>query len=462
MNSSITTTTTTRTAIMIIIIVPKTGPCHLSLLLLYILSLTIAVLLPSITTTRIRLVSSWTIPTTPTPTTTITKIRVVGIPTTRIVRRNDRGVGNQIVIHQNRCKNYHYRSTMSSSSSSALASTSTTESYMQVLSKAVSEALGMTVELELATTGSSAGGTGGSGATTLVVQDKLSLRNQKYFVKSTSNRISHQQMMYGEFCSVQAIDQTRTIRVPKPIAYGNDESGSRTFVIFEYLSFAAPSQSQYTLGQELAQLHLQSIRSNPNPSSSQLYGFHVHNTIGATFQPNLPWYDNWTDFYINLRLNHMLQLTNNVGMSADDIDALRTKVREVLQQHTTVQPSLVHGDLWGGNKGFCYNDTISSSSSESSNSDETTKSQKHGVVVPCIFDPASYYGDREVDIAMTYVFGGFTTDFYRGYDSIFPLASGHESRRIIYNLYHILNHDVLFGGGYRNQARNMIYEILRM
>lgn len=103
--------------------------------------------------------------------------------------------------------------------------------------------------------------------------------------------------------------------------------------------------------------------------------------------------------------------------------------------------SLLHGDLWGGNKGFCK-DT-------------------DGSIIPCIFDPATYYGDREADVAMTYVFGGFTNEFYDGYESVWPLPAGHEERRKVYNLYHILNHEVLFGGGYRSQARGMIETILR-
>lgn len=133
----------------------------------------------------------------------------------------------------------------------------------------------------------------------------------------------------------------------------------------------------------------------------------------------------------------MLKLTDNVGYDKKVIDQLRSKTRELLSHNP--QPSIIHGDLWGGNKGFC------------------TKDDK---VVPVIFDPATYYGDREADVAMTYVFGGFTNDFYDGYESEWPLPEGHEQRRTVYNLYHILNHDVLFGGGYANQARGMIEKIL--
>lgn len=404
-------------------------------------------------------------------TTTIVKISSLTVilppPTTSRVGRWM--IGHSLLHNNNNIHRFHSfkmaspSALGSSSSSSSSSSTSIKESYIQVLSTAVSEALGTTIELEMTTGG---GSSGGSGATTFVVQEKLdpttvssssSSSPRKYFVKSTSNSKANQQMMYGEYCSVTALQQTRTIRVPKPIAYGNYNAGARTFVILEHLQFAPSSlSSQYELGRQLAKLHLAAPTTTTTPSP--YYGFHVNNTIGATWQPNLPHYDNWTDFYLHHRLNHMLRLTNNVGMSDHDIDALRTKVRQILQQHTTVRPSLVHGDLWGGNQGFCYDDDDDARADR----DQVPPNHRVVTVVPCIFDPASYYGDREVDIAMTFVFGGFSSDFYRGYQDVYPLAPGHEERRVVYNLYHILNHEVLFGGGYRSQARNMIYEILRM
>lgn len=168
-------------------------------------------------------------------------------------------------------------------------------------------------------------------------------------------------------------------------------------------------------------------------------GFHVDNTIGATPQPNLPWVDTWAEFWDQHRLGHMLKLTGNAGLSNDDVAKLRAKTKELLSHNP--EPSLIHGDLWGGNKGFVqYNDEV----------------------IPVIFDPATYYGDREADIAMTYVFGGFGSDFYEGYEAEWPLPEGHEKRRTVYNLYHILNHDVLFGGMYLRQAQGMIGQILRM
>jgi fructosamine-3-kinase len=205
------------------------------------------------------------------------------------------------------------------------------------------------------------------------------------------------------------------------------------FCVFEYLEMGGGG-SQFELGVQLAKLHK---HSSPNSK----FGFSVDNTIGATPQPNA-WKDSWAEFWDTERLGHMLSLTGNAGFDDTKIQALRTKTKELLSEQS-VEPSLIHGDLWGGNKGFA-------------------KDKESGDMVPVIFDPATYYGDREADIAMTYLFGGFGPDFYQGYESDWPLSPGHEKRKTVYNLYHILNHDVLFGGMYLRQAQGMIDQILRM
>jgi fructosamine-3-kinase len=130
------------------------------------------------------------------------------------------------------------------------------------------------------------------------------------------------------------------------------------------------------------------------------FGFSVDNTIGATHQPNLPWHQDWADFWDEHRLGYMLKLTNQAGFSDDKIKTLRDKTRQLLSHRP--QPSLLHGDLWGGNKAFC-------------------RDADGQAVVPVIFDPATYYGDREADVAMTYLFGGFNNEFYQGYESEWPL-----------------------------------------
>jgi fructosamine-3-kinase len=301
-------------------------------------------------------------------------------------------------------------------------SMSSTETYMDALTQAASNALGRVVTLAPAQGG---GASGGGGASTSVVLDTAT--GTRYFVKSAMGEFN---MLKAEYLGVKEMSETQTIRVPTPIAFGEYAPGRRAFVIFEYLEFTGGG-SQYELGRNLARMHRCTEKNGK-------FGFHVDNTIGATPQPNLPWMDDWPAFWDERRLGHMLRLTDNAGgMSQQTIQALRQKTRELLSHKPA--PSLLHGDLWGGNKGFV---------------------RDNGQSAPCIFDPATYYGDREADVAMTYLFGGFTSDFYKGYEDEWKLPDGHEKRRTIYNLYHILNHDVLFGGGYIRQARGMIESIL--
>ncbi len=101
----------------------------------------------------------------------------------------------------------------------------------------------------------------------------------------------------------------------------------------------------------------------------------------------------------------MLRLTGNVRLNDKKIDQLKSKTRELISKHNP-QPSLLHGDLWGGNKGFCKVKV----------KDSDGNGNQNGATMPVIFDPATYYGDREADIAMTYLFGGFNDEFYKGYE----------------------------------------------
>ena len=315
---------------------------------------------------------------------------------------------------------------------------SSATTFLDTVSAAASKAVGKEIKLKSTSGG---GASGGGGATTGALLDPET--NTKYFLKSARNGYN---MLMAEYEGVKAMADTSTIRVPTPIAFGkHDESpsNSRAFVLFEYLEFCGGGSSgQYDLGVALAKMHKKGI----SPNGDKPFGFPVDNTIGATFQPNLPWHDNWADFWDEHRLGHMLKLTGDAGMSKDQIEKLRKKTRELLSVEARggdpIVASIVHGDLWGGNKGFCKDP------------------EANGGIAPTIFDPAAYYGDREVDVAMTYLFGGFNGDFYDGYNSVWPLSEGHEKRRTVYNLYHILNHDVLFGGGYINQARGMIQQIL--
>ena len=277
---------------------------------------------------------------------------------------------------------------------------STAASFTEAVSEAASKALGKKVKL-VSTSGG--GYSGGGGASTSALLDKET--NTKYFLKSARNGLA---MLRAEYEGVKAMSDTGAIQVPTPIAFGEFEKTGQGFALFEYLEFCgADGAYQYDLGVNLAKMH--------RSTSDKGFGFHIDNTIGATPQPNA-WEEKWPDFWDKHRLGHMLALTGNGGLSSEKEERLRKKTRELLAHNPT--PSILHGDLWGGNKGFC---------------------KKDGKVVPVIFDPATYYGDREADVTMTYLFGGFSSDFYDGYESEWPLPEGHVMRRTIYNLYHILN-----------------------
>jgi fructosamine-3-kinase len=186
------------------------------------------------------------------------------------------------------------------------------------------------------------------------------------------------------------------------------------------------SLSWEKMGQKLALMH--------QTPGNQRFGWNENNTIGSTPQINT-WTDNWADFFAQHRIGYQLQLAQKRGGSFPERTEVLLAVLKCLKDHYP-QPSLVHGDLWSGNVGV-------------------TKDGE-----PVILDPATYYGDREVDIAMTELFGGFPAAFYRGYNEVFPLEEGYQQRKTLYNLYHILNHFNLFGGGYGTQANQMLRQIL--
>jgi fructosamine-3-kinase len=216
-------------------------------------------------------------------------------------------------------------------------------------------------------------------------------------------------MLRAEYLGVKEMAETQTIRVPKPIAFGDTPDGRTSFVLMEYLSMTSSSGNDvaWQMGRQLAQMH--------RHTSAKGFGFPIDNTIGATPQPNTPWMEDWADFWDRNRLGHMLKLTDDCGLSSSEVDALRTKTRALLSHNP--KPSLLHGDLWGGNKGYA-----------------TFGEEIH----PVIFDPATYYGDREADLAMTELFGGFSSGFYQGYNEEWPiLHEGYNQRKVVYNLYHM-------------------------
>jgi protein-ribulosamine 3-kinase len=254
---------------------------------------------------------------------------------------------------------------------------------------------------------------------------RLQGSDRSYFVKL--NRRELADMFASEFAGLEEISGTGAVRVPKPVTYG--EAGSQAFLVLEYLEFGALNlQAQRLLGQQLAELHRQ---------KQPYFGWRRDNTIGSTPQINARG-DDWITFWRERRLGFQLQLAGRNGY----VGRLQTQGERLCSALTGLfdgyqpQPSLLHGDLWAGNS--------------------ATDKQGH----PVIFDPACYYGDREADIAMTELFGGYSRDFYQAYNDSWPLDPGYPSRKTLYNLYHILNHLNLFGGGYQRQAENMIMQLL--
>lgn len=248
---------------------------------------------------------------------------------------------------------------------------------------------------------------------------------QAFFVKL--NQSGRLDMFEAESKGLLEMAATRTVRVPEPIASG--ETSGAAFLILEFLSLKpkAPSADRM-LGRQLAALHAK-------PQAG--FGWIRDNTIGSTMQPNSR-SDDWIAFWRDHRLGFQLALARDNGcrLAVVDRGKLLCEKFHVLFAGYTPAASLLHGDLWAGNAG-----AIDSRQ-------------------PVIFDPACYYGDRECDIAMTELFGGFSLDFYRAYHEAWPLDPGYRSRKTLYNLYHVLNHFNLFGASYEAQADRMIRSLL--
>lgn len=253
---------------------------------------------------------------------------------------------------------------------------------------------------------------------------QLSDGERSYFVKL--NSASFGEMFAAELLGLQQMAETHTIRVPKPLGWGT--AGSSSYIILGWLEMGRGGDWA-EMGRQLARMH------RFHAGKVSLFGWQRNNTIGSTPQINT-WTDSWVEFWAVHRLGYQFQLTRRRGGDFPKQDALLAAIPDLLAGHDPV-PSLVHGDLWGGNGGFTRDGE------------------------PVIFDPAAYFGDREVDLAMTELFGGFPTAFYQGYNQEFPLEPGYEQRKTLYNLYHILNHFNLFGGGYDSQANSMIERLLR-
>ncbi len=245
---------------------------------------------------------------------------------------------------------------------------------------------------------------------------------RNFFVKQ--NGVDFHDFFEAEAEALREIEATSTVAVPEVIVFGL--TGKSSFLALSFMEEGPDSpSSQAELGTQLARLHA---------IEQPYFGWSRDNCIGATPQPN-PRSDDWVSFYADHRLAHQFDLARNKGQSFAGSSRLLENLHAFFADYSP-RPALLHGDLWGGN----------------------ASCDKQGA--PFVYDPASYYGDRETDIAFTHMFGGFSHAFYEAYDRVYPLDPGFKTRKILYNLYHELNHFNLFGGGYASSAQSSIHQLL--
>lgn len=251
---------------------------------------------------------------------------------------------------------------------------------------------------------------------------RLADGDQEWFIKiNTADRPA---MFEAEAEGLATMAKTGTIRVPRPLLTGTYDGQS--FIVMEYIASGGSGAGSQAAGEQLAAMHRH---------TAEHFGWHRDNTIGTTHQPN-DWRDTWIDFWREQRLGFQLDLAASNGYAY-----LKRLGEPLLERFPSLidhdpQPSLLHGDLWGGN----------------------ISSDREGR--PVTFDPAVYYGDREADLAMTELFGGFEREFYAAYQTAWPLDPGYAVRKTLYNLYHVLNHTNLFGCGYAGQTQRMMERLL--
>ena len=252
---------------------------------------------------------------------------------------------------------------------------------------------------------------------------RVSDGTRSYFIKTqNADRLA---MFETEAAGLSALAAAHAVRVPLVVCLG--VAAGRAYLVLEHLAFGSRGDAA-RLGRELARQHRVSARR---------FGAERDNWIGSTPQPN-GWMDDWVAFWRERRLGFQLRLAAQNGYGGvltRDGEALLGRLDDFFTTYRPT-PALLHGDLWGGNHGFLADGS------------------------PVIFDPASYFGDRECDLAMSELFGGFDPAFFAAYREAWPLDPGYAVRRTLYNLYHVLNHANMFGGGYAGQARQMIARLL--
>jgi protein-ribulosamine 3-kinase len=256
---------------------------------------------------------------------------------------------------------------------------------------------------------------GGSIANSQLIKTE---RGVNYFLKSYG---SNKEILKSEANGLEELAKTEAIRIPKVVAVTND------FLILEYIHTGKRNNNfSEIFGRKFAQMHR---------TTSEQFGFFENNFIGSNPQINVNRSNCWIEFFWENRLLFQFRLAERNGYVDNDFHKLFNKLETqvpLILSGTEEPPTILHGDLWSGN--FMVDE----------------------IGIPVLIDPAVYYGNRESDLAMTQMFGGFDSKFYSAYNEIYPLCDDWEYRMDLYMLSHVNNHLNLFGTSYYNQAISII------
>ncbi len=259
---------------------------------------------------------------------------------------------------------------------------------------------------------------------------------ERLFAKT--NRAEQEPLLEAEAEGLRALAQYAPpgLRIPTPLALGL--AGEEAVLVLPWLELARgiPGSAAWaTFGANLAHLHRRSLERSPgNTGDLQEFGWEDDNFIGQSAQINR-WHGSWGLFFTECRLGPQFRWLAAKGHPVAGADRLLERLPNWLDGRN-VEPCLVHGDLWSGNGALLDGGGAT------------------------VFDPATYRGDRETDLAMARLFGGFPEAFFKGYNDEWPLKEGWQVRKDLYNLYHLLNHANLFGGSYNNQAQKTVNSLL--